>query len=155
MLKLLCHECSAILIVFFLISLASPMMARIVRKIMKPLSRKTKIVSSNRALRGDVFRGKAREYGVWKSKSGLKKKDLKRNKKGRIVSTRQSSQNKENLWVVSTQVAREFLGLKGWHPVKKGTALYDKSKQVHMKKKHENMMKAMKKGGRSHGVGHA
>ena len=124
------------------------MVVRIVRQIMKPMSRKPKILLSNRRLRGDVFRGKASEYGVWKSKSGLGKKDLMMNKKRRIVSKRQSSQNKGNLWVVSTQVARKFLGLKGWHPVKKGTALYDISKQVHMKRKHENMMKAMKKGGR-------
>ena len=148
MLKLLCHECIAILIVFFLISLAPPMVVRIVRRVMKPVGRKPKILLSNRRVRGDVFHGKASGYGVWNSKGGLQKTDLKRNKKGRIVSKRQSSQNKGNLWVVSTQVARKFLGLKGWHPVKKGTSLYVISKQEHMKRKHENMMKAMKKGSR-------
>merc|ERR1719235_2097734 len=77
-----------------------------------------------------VFRGsKAKTY------SGLSKRDLTKNKNGKIVSKKQSAQGKKayaNIkgWTVAVQKARKALGVKGFVAVKKGTPLYKKAKEL-------------------------
>merc|ERR1719199_1252850 len=77
-----------------------------------------------------VFRGsKAKTVG------GLTAKDLTKNKNGRIVSKKALAHGKKayaNIkgWTVAVQKARKALGVKGFVPIKKGTPLYNKAKEL-------------------------
>ena len=59
-----------------------------------------------------------------KTKSGLKKIDLVKNKRGKIVSKRRSALGKENKWIEATQYARNFLAIEGFTLMKKDSRLY-------------------------------
>merc|ERR1719408_1201802 len=77
-----------------------------------------------------VFRGtKAKTY------TGLTKNDLVKNKRGKIVTKKQTAAGKKayaNIkgWTVAVQKARKALGVKGFVAVKKGTPLYKKAKEL-------------------------
>merc|ERR550537_1770692 len=79
-----------------------------------------------------VFRGTKA-----KTSSGLAASDLIKNSRGKIVSKKQSAQSKKryatNLkgWTVALQKARKALGVTGFVPPKKGSALYQKAKQLY------------------------
>merc|ERR1711981_760129 len=71
-----------------------------------------------------------------KTSTGLTQGDLTRNKFGKIVSKKQSARGKKIFsqikgWVVAVQKARKALGLKGFVPIKKGTPLYNKAKEIY------------------------
>merc|ERR1719456_1777382 len=78
-----------------------------------------------------VFSGMKR-----KTKWGLKQSDLMKNKSGKVVSKKKSAQGKlvfqSNLskWVTAFSKARRELGLAGFVPIKKGSALYIKVKEL-------------------------
>merc|ERR1712064_145905 len=88
-----------------------------------------------------IAKGKMVRYVVFsgtkaKTSTGLTQGDLTKNKNGRIVSKKQSARGKKIFtqikgWVVAVQKARKALGLKGFVPIKKGTPLYNKAKEIY------------------------
>ena len=81
-----------------------------------------------------VFKG-----GKEKTKSGLTKEKLMKNKSGRIVSKKKSMLGKKNQhikkWASAVQKARKSLGIRGFAPVggktKQGQELHKKAKELH------------------------
>jgi hypothetical protein len=71
---------------------------------------------------------------------GLRKKDLKRNKAGKIVSKRASDIGKKNYaktigpWNKVIKSARGELGLEGFHPITKRSKLYKKARAKYKSK---------------------
>ena len=59
-----------------------------------------------------VFTGK-----IMKSKGGLKKEALYKNKNGRIVSKKASAKGKKSKWILAVTKARSALKVKGFAPV--------------------------------------
>merc|ERR1719240_675064 len=108
---------------------ASPMKAMKVMKkkaIMKAM--KASKIAKGKYANALVFRGTKE-----KTKSGLKKSDLMKNKRGAIVSKKQSAAGQKRYknikaWVDAVAKARKALGVKGFVAVKKGTPLYNKAK---------------------------
>merc|ERR1719421_2544494 len=74
---------------------------------------------------------------ISKTKGGLAKGSLMKSKSGKIVSTKQSLRGKKvyakylSKWTSAVQKARKALGVKGFVPVKKGSALYKKAKSLY------------------------
>ena len=71
-----------------------------------------------------------------RTKGGLTKKDLMKNKRGKIVSKKQNASSKKKFrssalskWVAATQKARAELGLTGFVACKKGTSYYKLAKK--------------------------
>merc|ERR1712094_85022 len=77
-----------------------------------------------------VFFGK-----ISKSKGGLEKSSLVKNKHGRIVSKKASAAATKKLggWIKAVTAARKALGIKGFSVIKKGTPLYAKAKAFYKK----------------------
>lgn len=76
-----------------------------------------------------VYRG-TKKY----TKGGLTKKDLVKNKKGRIVSKRQQSHNPLKKWVSACKQAKLELKIPGFCPLNKGPegkALYKRAKEIY------------------------
>merc|ERR1719375_196511 len=106
-------------------------------KVVKAMKAKAKTkkkvskVAKGKLAKAIVYRGLKE-----KTKSGLTKSDLMKNKRGRIVSKRQAAAGKrayKNIqgWVSATTKARKALGLKGFVAIKKGSPLYIKSKSFY------------------------
>ena len=99
-------------------------------KVMKSMAMKKKAMkktaksykTSKGALRA-VFTGR-----ITKSKGGLVASALMKTKSGKIVSKKAHAAGKKNKWILAVTKARKALGVKGFSPVKKGTALYKKAK---------------------------
>merc|ERR1719407_243041 len=76
-----------------------------------------------------------------KTQSGLTKKDLVRNKAGKIVSKKASAAAKKNFsttvgpWMQACKKARAALKIKGFVAIKKGTPFYIKAKEFYTKAK--------------------
>merc|ERR1712025_1085732 len=91
----------------------------------------SKIAHGKRA-RVSVFKG-----GKEKTIGGLKKSDLVKNSQGKIVSKKSSAAAKKRYnstikaWIEACQKARKELGIKGFVPIKKGSALYKKAKEFY------------------------
>ncbi len=90
----------------------------------------SKIAKGKRA-KVAVFKG-----GKEKTATGLKKSDLIKILRGKIVSKKSNAAGKKayaNIkgWTLAVQKARKALGLTGFVAVKKGTAVYTKAKQFH------------------------
>lgn len=62
---------------------------------------------------------------------GLKKKDLRKTSDGRIVSKMQRLHGRANPWANAVGIARKELGITGFEPVKKGSALYQKAMEIY------------------------
>merc|ERR1719443_1718224 len=96
-------------------------------KAMKAMKKKT---VSKIGKKSSVFKG-----GKEKTSGGLKKSDLVMNSQGKVVSKKRSAVAKKNynstikVWIEAVQKARKELGVKGFVPIKKGTALYKKAKE--------------------------
>ena len=75
-----------------------------------------------------VLNNRRRQYG------GSKKRSARRNSRGKTL--RRNSRNKigggynQNAWINSVMKARRELGIEGFHPVRKGTPLYKRAKQI-------------------------
>jgi len=70
------------------------------------------------------------------TKGGLTKKDLKMNKRGKVVSKKQSSSGKKSFkglqkWCDATEQARRELNIKGFQAIKKGTPFYKRAKEIY------------------------
>ena len=78
---------------------------------------------------------------VWKgdrlkTSGGLYRKDLIKNKRGKIVSKKASAAGKKRFgaikgWLAAVQKARTALGVKGFFAIKKGSPLYKKAKEFY------------------------
>jgi hypothetical protein len=66
-----------------------------------------------------------------KTAGGLVKKDLRLTSEGRIVSKVQRLQGRANPWANAVSVARKELGITGFEPVKKGSALYKRAMEIY------------------------
>ena len=109
------------------------MKAMAAMKAMKAMKKKAvSKVAKGRMAKSVVFRGTKE-----KTVGGLTKSDLIRNKYGKIVSKKASLRAKKNNfikgWATAVQQAREALGLKGFVAIKKGSALYNKAKELYKK----------------------
>ena len=106
------------------------MKARAAMRAMKAKKRVSKI-AMGKLSRAVVFRGnKERTTG------GLKKTDLMKNKRGKIVSRKQNARGKKSYaaikgWTMAVQKARKLLKVKGFVAVRKGTPLYTKAKEFY------------------------
>merc|ERR1719408_1035292 len=85
---------------------------------------KKKVVSARLAKRHAFF-GK-----IDKTKTGLKKSDLVKNKSGRVVSKKRSLLSKKSPWIAAVKAARSALKIKGFCAIKKGAPLYKKAKEL-------------------------
>merc|ERR1719240_1622959 len=102
-------------------------------KAMKAMKKKTvSKIAKGRFAKAVVLRGNKE-----KTASGLTKKDLTRNKEGRIVSKKRSAQAKKMFattvgpWMKAVKKARAALKLKGFVAIKKGSPLYIKAKEFY------------------------
>eukprot|EP00397_Hematodinium_sp_SG-2012_P057706 GEMP01072384.1.p2 GENE.GEMP01072384.1~~GEMP01072384.1.p2 ORF type:complete len:144 (+),score=28.30 GEMP01072384.1:38-433(+) len=98
----------------------------------KSTKRVSKIARGKRA-KSSVFRGTKE-----KTSGGLQKKDLCRNKFGKIVSKKSSERAKKSKFMMAVQKARKALGIKGFQAVggktAKGQALLKKARSLYSKK---------------------
>merc|ERR1712139_175971 len=96
-------------------------------KAMKKKAMKVSKIAKGKRSKLVVFTG-----GKEKTKSGLKKSDLMKNKRGKIVSKKENAAGKKSYkniakWVDAVQKARKALGVKGFSAIKKGSPLYNKA----------------------------
>merc|ERR1719313_2782160 len=100
-------------------------------KAMKAMKRVSKIAKGKLA-KSLVLRGKKE-----KTVGGLTSGMLFKNKRGKVVSKKQSAKGKKLYekyaakWIKAVMSARKELKLQGFVPVKKGTALYAKAKAMY------------------------
>merc|ERR1711935_670529 len=91
-----------------------------------------KKVISARLARRHAFAGK-----INKTKTGLTKSDLVKNKMGKIVSKKASLRAKKmnsfGPWLAALKKARAELKIKGFSVIKKGTPLYKRAKELYSK----------------------
>jgi len=104
-----------------------------VMKAMKAMKKKKRVskLAKGKLAKSIVFRGLKE-----KTASGLKKADLFKNKRGKVVTKKSSAAGKKaykNIqgWVAAVVKARKALGLKGFVAIKKGTPLYTKTKSFY------------------------
>merc|ERR1711879_669194 len=101
-------------------------------KAMKAMKRKTVMKTSKRFAKAVAFRG-----GNTHGATTLKKDDLVKNKRGKIVSRKRSALSKKRYasgvgkWIAAVTKARKDLGLKGFVAIKKGSALYKKAQEFY------------------------
>merc|ERR1711934_629491 len=103
--------------------MAKAMKAMAAMKAMRAMKKK---VISARLARRHAFAGK-----IDKTKTGLKKSDLMKNKNGRVVSKKASLRAKKSPWIAAVKAARSALKIKGFCALKKGTPLYKKAKELY------------------------
>merc|ERR1712146_588254 len=96
-------------------------------------SRAKKPVKALKAVnaRRNIFNGAAK--GGKNRSTSLTKDKLTKNKHGKVVSKAQSARGKKNGWIKAVAAARKALGTKGFTPIKKGSALYNKAKALYKK----------------------
>ena len=88
---------------------------------------KKKVISAKLARR-HAFAGK-----IDKTKGGLVKSALVKNKSGKVVSKKASLRAKKSPWLAAVKQARAALKIKGFCAIKKGTPLYVKAKELFRK----------------------
>merc|ERR1719327_1088120 len=98
---------------------------------MKRKAKRVSKIAKGKFARASVFRGtKEKTY------TGLKKSDLMKNKSGKIVTKKQHAAGKKAFklikgWLDACQKAKKELGVKGFVPIKKGSAIYKKAKELY------------------------
>merc|ERR1719146_517457 len=101
-------------------------------KAMKAMkAKKVSKIAKGKNARAVVFRGNKE-----KTLTGLKKTDLMKNKRGKIVSKKAHAvalKRYANIkgWTTAVSKARKALGVKGFQAVKKGSPLYKKAKELY------------------------
>merc|ERR1711862_316866 len=73
-----------------------------------------------------VFAGTAK-----KTKGGLTKEMLMKNKFGRVVGKKSSARGKSSKWAIATGRARKEMGFSGFRPLKKDSEFYIKTKAIY------------------------
>lgn len=110
------------------------------RKDMKKVMKKA--MKAKKAMKvSKIAKGKRAKRAVWAGKKektggGKKKDDLMKNKRGKIVTKKKSAQGRKCFgtiakWVGACKQARQELGLIGFVAIKKGTAFYEKAKELY------------------------
>merc|ERR1712124_126740 len=66
-----------------------------------------------------------------KTVGGMTAKDLYKNKRGKVVSKKQSARMKKSPWIQAVAQARKALKITGFAAIKKGTPLYTKAKEFY------------------------
>merc|ERR1719201_2295250 len=94
------------------------------KKVIKVAMKRTSTIAKGKKAKVEIWQGKK-----IKTKKGLKKDDLMKNKVGKIVSKRRSQHGKESKWSKATAKARAAKGYTGFKAIKKGTSFYDKAKE--------------------------
>merc|ERR1712097_23833 len=94
-------------------------------------AKKISTIAKGKRMKASVFFG-----GKGKTYTGLKKSDLMKSKTGKVVTKKQHAAGKKaykNIkgWTEAVQKARKELGVKGFVPIKKGSALYKKAKEFY------------------------
>merc|ERR1719281_2078199 len=104
-------------------------------KAMKAMKKKfVSKIAKNKNARATVLHGHKE-----KTKTGLTKADLMKNKNGKIVSKKQSALAKKRFastvgpWIKACKKARAALKIKGFAAIKKGSPLYIKAKEFYTK----------------------
>merc|ERR1712032_741420 len=106
---------------------------KVMKKAMKP--KRVSKIAKGKNMKAVVFRGQKE-----KTKTGLTKNHLIKNKSGKIVTKKASAAGKRNFkniqaWTKAVQQARKALGLTGFCAVNgktaQGKALYAKAKAIH------------------------
>merc|ERR1719201_1782330 len=95
------------------------------KKVIKVAMKRTSRIAKGKKAKAEIWRGKK-----IKTKKGLKKDDLMKNKDGKIVSKRRSQQGKESKWSKATAKARAIKGYTGFKAIKKGGSFYEKAKEI-------------------------
>ena len=72
--------------------------------------------------RADVFHGKAQ-----KTRKGLERRDLMKNRRGKIVSKKAAARGMYNPWIAACNAARMTLNIQGFAAIKRGSAIYKKA----------------------------
>ena len=99
-------------------------------KSMKRRAMKVSTVAKNKLAKLTVWRGTG---GKVKTSGGLTKANLVKNKNGKVVSKKKSLRMKNNKWAAALVKARKQLKIKGFAPIKKGSALYKAAKSIYKK----------------------
>merc|ERR1719471_1969937 len=86
---------------------------------------KIKALAKSKYAKVHVFKGK-----ITKTGGGLKQGDLVKGCHGKIVSAKRQALHKNNKWARATSQARKALGITGWQLCKKGTAFYNKTREI-------------------------
>merc|ERR1719350_2349857 len=99
-------------------------------KVMKKIT-KTRKVAKGKLSMVSVFKGKFE-----KTVGGLKREDLTRSKTGRVVSKKRSAIGKRHYekiqpWVEACKRAKAELGLTGFVPMRKGTPVYTRAREIY------------------------
>merc|ERR1739844_718746 len=105
----------------------------------RKMAMKKSIIAKGKRGKASVFRGTK-----VKTSGGLQKKDLKKNKAGKVVSAKASNRAKNSksgkkiaAWGLATKAARKALGIKGFCPVggksSQGKALLAKVRSIYKK----------------------
>merc|ERR1712050_22702 len=94
-------------------------------------AKKVSKIAKGKMARAAVFSGRKE-----KTFTQLTKADLMKNKRGKIVTKKQSAAGKKSYsrikgWVEACQKARKDLGVKGFVAIKKGSALYKAAKALY------------------------
>merc|ERR1719188_328154 len=103
-------------------------------KAMKAIkAKKVSKVAKGALAKAVVFRGTKE-----KTQSGLKKSDLHKNKRGKIVSKKATAAGKKKYanikaWTAAVQSARKACGVKGFVAVKKGSTIYKTAMEFYNK----------------------
>merc|ERR1712125_292178 len=102
---------------------------------MKRRMMKKSVIAKGKRAKSSVFKGTKE-----KTSGGLKKSDLKKNKAGKVVSKKASDRAKKSkgyksimAWSAAFVKARKQLGVKGFKPCKKGSALYKATMAIYKK----------------------
>ncbi|CAE8612871.1 unnamed protein product, partial [Polarella glacialis] len=106
-------------------------MKKVMKKAMKKKAMKVSKIAKGKLAKLVVFKG-----GKEKTATGLKKSDLMKNKTGRVVTRSRHAAGKKayahiKAWTTACQKARKDLGIKGFVPIKKGTAFYKAAKAIY------------------------
>merc|ERR1712151_1136925 len=88
----------------------------VVKKVMKVMKRAT-IVAKGKKARVQVWTGKKA-----KTVGGLRKEQLIKSRKGKIVPKSRSEKGRTSKWSKATKVAYQSKGYSGFKPIKKGTS---------------------------------
>merc|ERR1719152_1147622 len=113
------------------------------KKMMKGMKKSAMKGMKKRAMKKSVIaKGKLAKSQVWKGTkvktyTGLAKKDLKKNKYGKVVTIKSSLKGKKNKWSIAFAKARAALKIKGFCPcggkTAQGKALLAKTRSFYKK----------------------
>lgn len=106
------------------------------RRAPAPRAMKAKVMKVMKVMKvSKIAKGKKAKVAVWRGKKvktsgGLKKDDLVKNKKKKIVSKTRQKQGQDSKWARACAKARALKGYTGFKAVKRGGSFYEKAKEL-------------------------